>query len=252
MKNARALALALFSLGLGSFPCFSQTVATGTYLYGSFAGGPDTVNLGNLNVNWQFPIINKAGRGLNFVYDLAYDSSIWYPATVNGAKVWTPVSQWGWTGLQQNVGSTYYTYSSTLSQTGQCPIGPAGQYGPPPLGTYYVYTVSTLIYVDELGVQHPFSGFGGAYIVDTNTTQYGCPAGHSYTGPTTPATISASDGSGLKATYYQGTSGNLVVNITTKSGTMIVPTDGPQNMNGSTTYSATDANGNQITGSAGV
>ena len=52
-------------------------VATGTPPYGSFGGGPfDTVNLGNLNVNFVIPVFHKAGRGTPFTYDLSYDSSI--------------------------------------------------------------------------------------------------------------------------------------------------------------------------------
>ncbi|WP_058189276.1 hypothetical protein [Terracidiphilus gabretensis] len=122
MKNARLCSLILVLFSFASHLVTSQTVATGTYQFGSFAGGPDAVNLGNLNVNWQFPIMNKAGRGQNFVFNLAYDSSIWYPATVSGSQVWTPISQWGWSGLQQSVGSTYYTYTTTLQSTSQCRI----------------------------------------------------------------------------------------------------------------------------------
>ena len=66
--------------------------ATGLPPFGSFSGGPfDTVNNGNLNVHFEIPIINKAGRGLPFTYTLTYDSSVWYPY---GA--WTPVNNWGW------------------------------------------------------------------------------------------------------------------------------------------------------------
>ena len=40
-------------------------VATGTPPFGSFGGGPfDTVNLGNLNVHFGIPVVNKAGRGM--------------------------------------------------------------------------------------------------------------------------------------------------------------------------------------------
>ncbi|MGA7630598.1 MAG: hypothetical protein WCB11_07510, partial [Terriglobales bacterium] len=45
----------------------SGQVATGTPPFGSFGGGPfDTVNLGNLNVHFAIPVLNKAGRGLPF------------------------------------------------------------------------------------------------------------------------------------------------------------------------------------------
>jgi hypothetical protein len=45
----------------------SAQVATGTTAFGSFGGGPfDTVNLGNLNVHFAVPILNKSGRGTSF------------------------------------------------------------------------------------------------------------------------------------------------------------------------------------------
>jgi len=34
-------------------------VTTGTPPFGSFAGGPDVVNLANLNSHWTFPVLHK-------------------------------------------------------------------------------------------------------------------------------------------------------------------------------------------------
>jgi len=66
-------------------------VVTGTPKFGSFGGGPfDTVNLGNNNVHFAISVMNKAGRGLPFTYDLNYDSSIWYPVGAIGNQFWTP------------------------------------------------------------------------------------------------------------------------------------------------------------------
>ncbi len=74
---------------------FSQ-VATGAPPFGSFTGGPDVINLANLNDHWTFPIFRKAGRGQSFTYGLKYDSSIWDPSS----RTWQPVggsnSTWGW------------------------------------------------------------------------------------------------------------------------------------------------------------
>jgi hypothetical protein len=85
----------------------SSQVATGTPALGSFGGGPfDTVNLGNLNVHFAIPVVNKAGRGMPFSYNLAYDSSIWEPVTSNGTTSWTNVTDtnWGWTTDLPRVG----------------------------------------------------------------------------------------------------------------------------------------------------
>src|ERR1700676_4083501 len=79
-----------------------QGPAIGTPPFGSFGGGPfDTINLGNLNVHFTVPILHKAGRGMPFVYDLKYDSSVWYLGSVNGIQTWQPVnfSYWGWLGF---------------------------------------------------------------------------------------------------------------------------------------------------------
>jgi len=40
--------------------------------FGTAAGGPDTINLANLNVDLNAPIRNKPGRGTNFTYALNY------------------------------------------------------------------------------------------------------------------------------------------------------------------------------------
>jgi len=40
----------------------------------------DTINLGNLNAHFAVPIFHKTGRGVDFAYDLSYDSAIWYPS----------------------------------------------------------------------------------------------------------------------------------------------------------------------------
>ena len=82
--------------------------ATGLPPFGSFSGGPfDTVNNGNLNVHFEIPIINKAGRGLPFTYTLTYDSSVWYPY---GA--WTPVNNWGWSAVTAVALTGYVSYSA--------------------------------------------------------------------------------------------------------------------------------------------
>ena len=84
------LAGAFVSLLLGANVGHAQ-VGTGFPPFGSFSrGAPDTINYGNLNVHLQIPIGSKAGRGLPFVYVLAYDSSIWSEYNALGDLAWTP------------------------------------------------------------------------------------------------------------------------------------------------------------------
>src|SRR5437773_11381823 len=79
----------------------SAQVTTGTPPFGSFGGGPDVINLGNLNSHVVIPVLRKPGRGLNFTYDLSYDTSVWYPVTSGGTTTWQPVSNWGWRGVTE-------------------------------------------------------------------------------------------------------------------------------------------------------
>jgi len=66
------MAFILFSGNLGA------QVPTGTPPMGSFGGGPDIIDLANLNSHLDISVINKPGRGgMNFTYDLNYDSSVW-------------------------------------------------------------------------------------------------------------------------------------------------------------------------------
>ena len=45
-------------------------VIRGTPPFGSFGGGPDIINLGNLNAHLTIPVRARAGRGSSFEYDL--------------------------------------------------------------------------------------------------------------------------------------------------------------------------------------
>ncbi len=69
-------------------------VPTGTPAFGSFSEGPDVINLANLNSHLTIPVLHKAGRGVNFSYDLTYDSSVWYRV----GSTWHPVVNFGWSG----------------------------------------------------------------------------------------------------------------------------------------------------------
>jgi len=98
-------------LAFAALPAPAQ-VPTGTPPFGSFGGGPDVINLANLNAHLAIPVLHKPGRGTNFTYDLRFDSSVWYPVGVSGSQNWQPVTNWGWRG-QTEVAVGYVTYSTT-------------------------------------------------------------------------------------------------------------------------------------------
>ena len=83
MTIENRLFLAVCLLLVISFPVAAQ-VTTGTPPFASFGGGPDVINLGNLNAHLDVPVLNKAGRGMPFTYDLTYDTSVWVPITSGG------------------------------------------------------------------------------------------------------------------------------------------------------------------------
>lgn len=103
-------------------------VATGLPPFGSFSGGPfDIVNNANLNVHFEIPVVNKAGRGMPFFYILSYDSAVWYPVSVNGTQTWIPVANWGWRAITE-AETGFIAYSATLNS---CTIS----------GTTYYWTI---------------------------------------------------------------------------------------------------------------
>jgi len=150
MIRSRRSLLALFMVALAL--CFeglvatsaSAQVTTGTPPFGSFGGGPDVINLANLNAHISIPVLQKPGRGTNFTYALSYDSSVWYPVGVSGSQTWQSVANYGWAGQTQI--ATGYVYYSRL--TGDCGTG----HGRVP---YYIYTFK--FYNDQFGTPHPIN-----------------------------------------------------------------------------------------------
>jgi RHS repeat-associated protein len=201
----------------------SAQVATGTPAFGSFGGGPfDTVNLGNLNVHFVIPVVNKAGRGMSFSYNLTYDSSIWEPVTSNGTTSWTNVTDtdWGWTTSLPRVGHASDKLLS-FQQVGTCSNGAV--HNIPVFKSTYGW-----VYYDGFGTGHWFPG--------ESWVQSGSPGGactpYEYGG----FTATASDNSGYTITVANGLT---VTALTAANGAKINPTSGAMSLQ--------DANGNEIT-----
>ena len=182
-----------FAFVLSSFlalTTFAQSPppTSGTPPFGSFAGGPDTVNLASLNVDYQIPVIHRAGRGLPFDVDLSYNSSVWY----KGASTWGPAIGWG---LAPVAPMGFVTYDEIDSVC-------AGGHNP-------LTIFKNWAYVDPSGTSHPFPNITthNASISPCNTT--------------TSKTSTTADGSG----YTMSVTGNLVNYVTSRSGTTINPSD---------------------------
>jgi hypothetical protein len=146
------IAVVLFLLSLSVCPASAQ-VQFGTPKYESFGGGPfDTVNLGNLNVQFSIPVLHKPGRGLPFNFDLTYDSTYWQAAPVNGQLKWVAAppdsnenAGGGWRGSALKLGQLTYESGYFIN----CPYNGSSY----PCLKYYNFA-----YVDGFGTAHPFSG----------------------------------------------------------------------------------------------
>jgi RHS repeat-associated protein len=197
-------------------PCSAQVV-TGTPLFNSFGGGPDIVNLYNLNVHIPIPVVSKAGRATPFAYNYGYDSSIWYPVGTSGSQAWMPVNRWGWMNLTQPA-TGYITYTATR---GDCRTASGGE-------SLSETTYTNWAYLSADGTSHPFLG-------STRVLTGPC------TVETSSLTVTAYDGSGytLNAKGGSGT-------VTSPDGSIVTGTFtgvlGPATL--------TDRNGNEITGTA--
>ena len=181
----------------------------------------DTVNLANLNVHFTIPVLNKAGRGTGFSYNLSYDNSVWTPLSSNGTTSWVAAPNWGWRGITE-VATGYLSFSDTFVK--ECPpLEGSPHYG-------FEFLFSNFVYHDKFGVAHSFAGTA---TLETNTC--GTEAATLYS--------SATDGSGYSLFFYTSDGAIITSTLTTPGGKVITP---PFNLTaGAATM--TDANGNQLT-----
>lgn len=189
--------------------------ASGIPPFSDITGSPDKVNLGNLNVHMDFPIFNKAGRGLPFSFGLGNDSSLWVPAVSGSTTFWAPESTFGWVGSGTNIGTIGYTLITGSGFFEYC---------------FFTY----------------FDGFGTAHVFP------GCAAVSG--GTDFPLFTTTQDGSGytLRADacgILQNNTCFLVFTLTTVDGSSIIPQNAtPVNgSSGAASGSIIDRNGNQIT-----
>jgi len=192
-------------------------VATGPQPYGSFSGGPDVTNLGNLNVHYTFPIFSKPGRGLPFNYYLSFDSSVW---TRPGTS-WAPVGNWGWRGAMDPLTGWLEVTRSTL----HCVTGFPKHQVP-------VTVWNFVNFHDGNGVIHP--------IADADSVQ-----GTACTDPDA-STGDAIDGSGYTVVPVAGTGSASVIS---PSGQVVGNSPTAPGFGDGT---ITDSNGNQISSANGV
>jgi RHS repeat-associated protein len=223
------LVLALSFEGLVATSTFAQG-KTGTPPFGSFAGGPDVINLANLNAHWTFPILRKNGRGLPFDFYLTFDSSVWAPVTSGSTVSWQPAPNFGLGGSANFIGGVIALQSTT---SGICGVFPSGGFT-----TTTTYTWS---YQDGLSTGHPFPG--------TSTVTTNSCTGNTQTGF---SGVTASDGSG----YVLSVTGGTVTQLLSSDGNVInaptIPTATGRVDTTNSSGNVQDRNGNQISLNKGV
>ena len=228
--------LICLAFGWGIVGYGQNTVAPGTPAFGSFDGGPDILNLGNLNVHWNFPILTKAGRGTPFVYNIPYDSTIWTPVTTTGSPVWTPpyTGGFGWPVFANNSavpagGAGYGTVSTQVIYM------PCIQEPNPPYVYVTITTYKNWSYTDGAGTNHPFIG------IETNSVSPTCPnygSGNAMTNGTD------SNGDTIHVTNY------TTASVTSKAG--ITYNFGSYYCGDPVGGTSTDGNGNETSWACGV
>lgn len=206
---------------LSAFAFFPLTgiaqVTTGTPPSSTLSGGPDIVNVANLNSHLTIPVFSKTGRGLPFNFYLTGDSSVWFPVTSGSTKSWQPVTNWGWNQSEGDVGSVTFNTGSS-GHLVNC-----GSFQ----GVTTVATFSAWTYNDGFHTSHLFS-------ITSSMTTDGCTGDVT----TTSAQGTATDGSG----FTLSVNGNTITNLVAVNGNVIhTDTDAVQ-----------DRNGNEISFSNGV
>jgi YD repeat-containing protein len=221
MRTMLRLATFVFAVLIATSSLQGQ-VATGTYPYGTYdSPGIDTINVGNLNVHFAIPVLNKTGRGTPFTYALSYDSSVWMPETVSGVLQWQPINNWGWRGATEM--TTGYISDNLIQVV--CHSSLVGRIEVP---DGWRWTASNVVYHDPWGASHPFQG--SQWFQSVNC---GSPTSGGTVGPVT------SDGSGYQ---YVPTGTGLAAQIENKKGTILAA---PVNV-GTGSATVTDSNGNEI------
>ncbi len=187
MKPSFCCVLLLAMFGVGTVVAQTGQVVRGTPPFGSFGGGPDVINLGNLNAHFTIPVFSRAGRGMPFSFDLSYDTSVWYPSSSSGSLSWTPVTNWGWTGTDDLATAAVGKLTAQVAQF-HCS------------GTNYYYAYFWT-FTDKSGVPHIFDESDKAFTCGTTTT----------------LNMRAYDGSG----YYISVTGSGPGTVTWRSGTQL-------------------------------
>ncbi|MBS1801304.1 MAG: hypothetical protein JSS95_15945, partial [Acidobacteria bacterium] len=220
MLRLRALVILTTLFGVAAIhSATAQTPATGLYSFGSFDNrGFDSINIGNLNIHFEIPLVSKPGRGVNFDYRMVYDSLHWTPSLVSGTQTWAPGDGFGFRG--QLSGSLYVGYVTFGTFVGPTCYD----------GSNYIRSTkfANWVYHDPYGRNHKF-----------NLT-------HTFCGVNDDGVFTGDGSTNNGSGYFLGpdaANGNLDGYVHGRNGFLL---DAPVNPTTQTPSSVTDTNGNTI------
>lgn len=126
-RSARSILVVVLAL-LGSPLTFGQSdPGTGLPPFGTLNRDQiDTVNVGNLNIHFAFPLFAKKGRGLDFIANVTYDNGLYQPRDVHtfstGPNDWNPniLRSQGWGVSIRGFGNVTYAAHTSTPQDPPC------------------------------------------------------------------------------------------------------------------------------------
>jgi hypothetical protein len=219
-NRPRILILLCLNLLAVSFAAGQTDPGTGFPQFNTFNRDViDTINVGNLNIHFQFPVFAKKGKGLDFKVNIIHDNTLYQPqeSSIQGVYGWNLnlLATFGWL--------MSFPTSGQFGLTDHASISPPDPVCYNNSGVQIPYTVlENFSYVDPTNTNILFPGLSVGYPAACYSTQSG--------------TVQNMNGYVL----------SVAINPTTGAFTTQTVTDPSGNVRNLLTNTLTDPNGNQI------
>jgi len=164
MSRTARFFLLLTSLSFGGLKAAvaQSPLPTGLPPFGTFdRDAIDTINLGNLNIHFEFPVFAKKGRGLDFYANLIHDNTMYTPTTSGCSPQCWQVNYFDTTWQMSAPLTDRVTFYQPTQQT-PCTDTNTGR-------QYWNYIYTNWVYVDTKQTPHSFFFSIGAPIACYST-----------------------------------------------------------------------------------
>src|SRR5690349_3636073 len=159
--------LLLCITALTSFAAGQGDTAIGLPAFGTFnRDAIDTVNVGNLNLHFEFPLFTKKGRGLNFSAKVVHDNALYRPMFANSFYSWNrnPLYfQSQFLAVVEGIGQVTYNNHNSPNGDESCWNGTSFQ-------QYWWYSEFAYIDADNTAHNFPNALVGGPAVCAQPTT----------------------------------------------------------------------------------